>query len=394
MSASPQALLEAVGSILLHHQKNRLKSGADFNIFSILGLESDEVRLHSAFLGKLLDPNGEHGCGDEPLKAFLSLTASSLQFNPKTTKVYCELFAGDLGRIDIALVDDKSLLVIENKIYATEQANQLGRYDEYTKKTGKKYEIYYLTLFGDDSKENGDLVGYKKLSYAQCILHWLENISLPQAVSPVVSQYCSLIRKLTNQNDRSLEVEIEKLLTSKEALMSADAICKSIGGAKAEIELKFWRELYETLEEPFSQNGFEMSRGHLWNFDEKDKNYIADERLRAQGVVQMIFEQKISSDKTLEFYIEGGCGIGVNYAVAVVDADNNRIKDDKIAKTSKEIGLVRLSDNSNWEFHYPKIRLDGEGLYDLVDDTSRAQIVRSVADKAILYVEKLKGELK
>lgn len=393
MSLTSQSLLHAVSEVLSSHQKNKRESGADFNIFSILGLESDEVRLHSAFLGKLLDPKGEHGCGDEPLKAFLALKTSSLQFTPQTTKVYCELFAGELGRIDIAVTSDKNLLVIENKIYAKEQANQLGRYDEYAKKHGKQYEIYYLTLFGDNSKENTDLPDYKQISYAKDILHWLENLNFPQAVSTVASQYCAIIRKLTNQNDRSVEVEIEKLLVTKEAIMSATAISNAVGGAKAGFELKFWKELYEILKEPFLQNGFKMAKRHVWNFDEEDKKYIAEERTRSNGVVQMIFESKLSDSTFLEFYVEGGCQIAINYTVTVADEEGNSIKDSKIAQISKDIGLVRLSNNAYWEFHSQGIRLDGDGIYDLVDDAERAQVLKSVADEAIKYVSKLRNSL-
>ena len=52
-------------------QAQRIKDGDTFNVFSILGLQSYEVRTHSAFIGELLSPTGSHGCNDKLLAAFL-----------------------------------------------------------------------------------------------------------------------------------------------------------------------------------------------------------------------------------------------------------------------------------------------------------------------------------
>ena len=45
-------------------EKERWESGDTFNIFNTLGLKTEEVRLHSAFLGELLNPKGSHGASD------------------------------------------------------------------------------------------------------------------------------------------------------------------------------------------------------------------------------------------------------------------------------------------------------------------------------------------
>ena len=43
----------------LHEEKK--KCGEYYNIFKTLGLQTSEVRLHSAFLAELLNPEGAHG---------------------------------------------------------------------------------------------------------------------------------------------------------------------------------------------------------------------------------------------------------------------------------------------------------------------------------------------
>ena len=69
-----QKLLNDVNAIL---QQERIKKeesrkrGEQFNIFEVLGLQTSEVRLHSAFLAELLDPNGDHGLNNKYLKVFV-----------------------------------------------------------------------------------------------------------------------------------------------------------------------------------------------------------------------------------------------------------------------------------------------------------------------------------
>lgn len=54
-------------------ENERWERGESFNIFNTLGLKSEEVRLHSAFIGELLNPNGSHGASSLFLKAFLQV---------------------------------------------------------------------------------------------------------------------------------------------------------------------------------------------------------------------------------------------------------------------------------------------------------------------------------
>ena len=60
-------LLRQISEIVLREktqQEEKRKRGENFNIFRVLGLSTSEVRLHSAFLAELLNPNGDHGLGD------------------------------------------------------------------------------------------------------------------------------------------------------------------------------------------------------------------------------------------------------------------------------------------------------------------------------------------
>jgi hypothetical protein len=65
-----QLLLE-INKISKSYDEMAERNGELFNIFKVLKVESSEVRLHSAFLAELLNPNGSHGCGETFLRSFM-----------------------------------------------------------------------------------------------------------------------------------------------------------------------------------------------------------------------------------------------------------------------------------------------------------------------------------
>ena len=192
-------LLKGISNIILQEktqQEEKRKRGENFNVFKILGLSTSEVRLHSAFLAELLNPNGEHGAGDKFLKIFIEeISHKSDGYNNhdfvfdtlSVKEVKVEKDIGPVedehgGRIDICLEDEKGCyVIIENKIYAGDQSKQMKRYWNYAQekcsKDINKYRLIYLTLDGHEpSKEslvNLQSQDYICLSYNHDIIPWL-----------------------------------------------------------------------------------------------------------------------------------------------------------------------------------------------------------------------------
>ncbi|MEG0578394.1 MAG: PD-(D/E)XK nuclease family protein [Niameybacter sp.] len=86
-----------------------------------------------------------------------------------------ERYIGVDGRIDLIIESRTDLLIIEIKIDAGDQKNQLKRYQRYAKSTGKDYKIYYLTLLGDEASQvsvgdNRGEVEYTCLSFSSDIV--------------------------------------------------------------------------------------------------------------------------------------------------------------------------------------------------------------------------------
>ena len=172
----------------LHHaEQERLKKeeeeGKCFNVFSALNMCSDEVRLHSRLLATLLNPKANHGLENEFLKSFLIALGLPEDYITYCKEQIVERPIGEVteatgGRIDIILEDRGHAVIIENKIYAGDQPNQLLRYHNYGVKTfgENNFKLVYLTLYGNEPSPDslgGEDFEFIKLSYAQDILKLL-----------------------------------------------------------------------------------------------------------------------------------------------------------------------------------------------------------------------------
>ena len=255
MTTNMEELLNKISRIVAKEktlQEERRKQGENFNIFSVLNLSTQEVRLHSAFLAELLNPDGDHGLGYKFLEAFLSIIIQRVkpgfEFDIKSAKVSKEFSIGPIsedytegGQIDLLIRDDKNhAIVIENKIGANDQKNQLLRYDNYAKKnTTASYVLLYLTKNGDEASEYStcNQVEYQCISYKKDILPWLQSCIGIAALHPIVRetirQYITNIKQITNiMSEENKDELIELLVANIESTMSIchckDEIVKKI----------------------------------------------------------------------------------------------------------------------------------------------------------------------
>lgn len=238
MNAHVDIMLGKIAAISIKYDKIAEITGGRFNIFSILGLESREVRTHSRFLVALLSPDGNHGLGSLPLKKFLEVCEIH-EFPTAGTQVDYEYDIGPLneaktegGRIDILIrsKDHRMMVAVENKIYAGDQENQLLRYHNFLEKNNANRGLIYLTLDGSAPSEHstgGDKgVQYTPISYAVKILQWLEAIHKETADKPIVresiKQYINLIKKLTGKTESDeMAEEIAKAITTNNENLKA-----------------------------------------------------------------------------------------------------------------------------------------------------------------------------
>ena len=229
-------LLNQVAIINKKNEEILDATGGRFNMFKICGVNHYE-NTHSAIIAEFLNPHGTHGLKSKLLECFIEMLGDKFNikdFNSSRASVETEHYTGD-GRIDILIEDNQhKAIIIENKIYAPDQSEQLKRYDTYAQQQYKNdYQILYLTLDGQKaSEQSGEGVKYVKISYETDIINWLESCVLIATRYPIVRetiiQYINHLKQLTNQDmSTKNEEEISEVLSKIENLKAAKAICQN-----------------------------------------------------------------------------------------------------------------------------------------------------------------------
>ncbi|EAJ5678792.1 hypothetical protein YZ26_00095 [Campylobacter lari] len=137
-------------------EENTKKGMSDINIFEALGVQEMEI-YHSKFIAYLIDPHDDHYqelFANEFLKKlgrytkakkFRNLTAHDME------SVETEACAKDNRRIDILIrLKDKRYIIIENKLKAKDQPNQLKDYIKHIKEKVKNIDDFHeniLTIY-------------------------------------------------------------------------------------------------------------------------------------------------------------------------------------------------------------------------------------------------------
>jgi len=213
-------------------EQEKFIRGEKFNIFDVIGISTYEVSLHSALLAELFNPHGGHGVKDSFLKEFIALIPEKFSscissFDTELATIKKEVYIGSKtddsgGRLDILIESDDKAILIENKIYANDQKNQMHRYYNYAKNRYKGgFILIYLTLYGDDASEESltDLTEdkYLRLSYKQDIYRWINSCIRIATLKPLVretlNQYLQTIKKITYMTIDDKKIFINYLAT-------------------------------------------------------------------------------------------------------------------------------------------------------------------------------------
>ena len=364
---SAKHLLSNVAIIINKYTEIARITGENFNIFKTLGLSTNEVRTHSAFIGELLNPNGSHDLGDIFLIAFLE-TLKDLQkfddlnnFKTENCKIYIEQFIGNItedyeegGQIDIILVDENNYaIIIENKIHATDQKNQLLRYYKYGITNHRdKFKLFYLNLDEDPNKPSSESLGrlsendFIKISYSNEIICWLE-VCKEKAVNhstlrETITQYLNLIKYLTNNtiNNKMKNEIIESMMMNEDTLKASFEISKNLNEVKVGVQLLFWDSLIKKLEGENRNKNIEYIRYYDRS---RIKNFVKTNggKKHLNYGIKAVLSPKIKGDLT--FIIRMGWSVGIGFAFEnSLDADSKKILIQSLKKVGfKEHDLIK-----------------------------------------------------
>lgn len=250
-----EILLQQVANILDMRNKVANARSDNFNIFTVLDMETKEVNTHCRLIYELLSPDGQHGMG----RAFLDEFFDKVLHKPAPEFVMIKreypinaLEDDEYGRIDLLLEGKDFCYPIEVKIYAGDQSKQIERYNNFALKE-KNNQVYYLTLDGHgpstDSLGNLEENAVECLSFATDIRGWLircgEIAWRSPAVSEIIRQYISLIDKLTGnvQEDEYMSMIKNMVGVSKENYQSAIAIEHALKLVRTEMMQRVFGEI-------------------------------------------------------------------------------------------------------------------------------------------------------
>lgn len=398
-------LLSRSGAICKHHNDISRISGADFNVFKIVKVIEDEVR-HSAFLAELLHPGGSHGQGDLFLRLFVKKFGIEC-FQCETATIEVEKRIGPVtetsgGRIDI-FIDDKNgnHIIIENKIYANDEENQLIRYYNF-----RNHNLFYLTLYGSDAKDrsitslgNGMKLesnkDYKLLSYKTDIVEWLELCQKEAVSMPLlregIAHYINLIKFLTGESiNKAMSQEIVNLISeSPTNLANAKEISTNFSQAQSKIQWEFWK----AIENAFIRTGIILEENKNTVTYEKVLNYYR-RKDRYFGLWSLIYQ---NNDITIHW----GCEIDSNVYLGFTIENKGIGGISDLVENSKYREIIKECDSAynpgkywlGWQYTRPQLNFrefNLDAVFNLADKRELEKTVLQIATKAkkdIIHVQ-------
>ena len=249
------------------------RDGQLFNVFRLCAVDHYE-NAHSRIIAELLNPQGMHGQGDKFLRQFLYLPNVVKHLRQKGFPLDDDMRGLDTatvlteeafpeGRCDMAIHWRGWCIVIENKIYATDQMKQLKRYEQAILRTGEKPVLLYLTLDGHVAREDGDAkVDYCRLSYRDDISRWLEECADAtkevSGVHEVLIQYHHLTRELsgTSEEQKMNSEIVNEMVASPVSFKAACKVTASVQEARAEIARMIMDSLREEMKSRHAFDGW------------------------------------------------------------------------------------------------------------------------------------------
>lgn len=215
-------LLLKAKKVISNKIENRKNAGGDYNIFSVLDIERDEVFTHSNMIYSFLNPGSGHFMDKKYLNLFVVHVLGLKDPVELSKEWYADReWPFSDGRIDFVIFNESRYIAIEMKIDACDQEAQLSRYEKYAKSQSKEYLVAYLTIDGRDASDqsaSGLERDYMRISFRQHISEWLKSCiditPINNKAYNALTQYKELVKKLTSdQNEKEVE-EMSEILQS------------------------------------------------------------------------------------------------------------------------------------------------------------------------------------
>lgn len=376
--ATYSKLIKDASRILKHQKEISILKGENFNVFSILKMETKENATHSAFLGELLSPEGSHDMGTVFLKLFLE-TLDLDHIDLDSARVKLEHYIGERddsaktgGRMDIFIYDKYyNTICIENKIDAPDQDVQIQRYCNYNT---LKNKVFYLTKEGEEPGDSskGNLNSgehFHNLSYSVDIIQWLTSCMKEASTYPIlresINQYIILIKKLTNQlTDSKMANEIQNLIIKNyKATKTLESNARVV---ELEYTQNFLKEIKLELEKEL-KDGWVIEAYH-----ELDEPYTG------------LYINHIDWPKKVYVKLEGQSKVPWNDSIYGVIGSKDICDREILNKELSSVDILKqgFKNNKVWPFYKTLLHFgNDESRSVLFDEAKRKELVLEVSRK-------------
>jgi hypothetical protein len=249
----------------------------EINIFKILNLEYDEVRLHSRILKFFIEKDPYFFINVAIPNKIWNIENDLGKFIDVKLEVpiqSSEELLSD-GRIDLLLKFEKQAFIIENKIFARDGNNQLIKYFKYAESVygSNNFKILYLTPKGNlpDKKATSEVDYFNleinndffTISYKKNISNWLsefENYQENTRLKILINQYLNTIKTICGIMTEDEKNRITNLLSvlANNQINEQDNLFAKLFAIKSDIETienkihEFWMKFSEHISKNFS----------------------------------------------------------------------------------------------------------------------------------------------
>lgn len=285
MEKSYENHFEKIRQFKIKQSQQKQRGLNDYNILTSVLSKRDEVRLHSRMIFSLLNPYGTHYQSHLFLDKFLEiLNVDDFSINSKNCSVYKEY-----KNIDLYITDGSKYIIIENKIYAQDQKEQIQRYIETIQKendnslnssdilviyltldrdTPSAYSLGNLKIEGNFVKRESEYIAlFKSIHYKKEILKWLKfcqyEVQNITNLNEVFKQYTDVVKMLTNQYKEKVMSLSEYIKDNESIYDMAMEIQQALPEARKIIIDSFFEKIIDSLQKELDDEWIVELKGDL-----------------------------------------------------------------------------------------------------------------------------------
>lgn len=380
--------IESVLNNIVELKSMYFEGGEMFNFLTTINRANDEVS-HSAILAEFLNPNGTHGQGVQILKEFIAISRINIESILESAIVRTEYFCGEgNGRIDILVsFGDYECIIIENKVFASDQPKQLKRYHDWAQDI-KKYKIIHLVYLTPEgsapTNQSRDLLESTKitlLSYREHIKTLLHNcqqnpkLSHKPRIRFALNEYENTINKFLGIMNEPLKHEIIELLKKNKYYEIIPELEQAIIDFKTEIQFEFWSKIVERI-----------NNSNISNFKVEPPNIIDIVKYYQRDNKPRIIREwplfKIENE-TVNLKLQ----IMTNFAYGLSCGEAKEVSFDELIKNALDYRFTKEEKRLNWlVWKYPSTnieKLNFKTLNKQAIDVTKSNKIESIADEII-----------